>query len=218
MVELNAIIRLQTWLSPAFPTGAFSYSGGLEAAIQTGIIKTKNDLEHWLVDIIHHGSGWNDAVLLAESWRLVKASLELNALCQLGAALCFSSSRLGETLEQGRAFNKAAQAWGGVKALPHEAPLPICVGATAAHHEIELEHTLVAYLHAQVSNQTQAALRLMKLGQTGNLELLSRLEKEIVSLAEKAARSGLDDLASSTFIADLASLKHETLQSRIFRS
>ncbi|MEM9277058.1 MAG: urease accessory protein UreF [Pseudomonadota bacterium] len=218
MTDLQTLIRLQTWLSPAFPTGAFSYSHGLEAAIASGWVQDKETLAEWLETLLRSGPGWNDAVLLAESWRLCKKPEELASVAELSEALNFSAERHLETTAQGGAFLQAAKAWVSIPSLPENCPLPVAVGAVAGVLETDLEQTLTAYLHAYVSNQVQAALRLMKLGQQGGLELLADLENIIIETAKRAAIRSLDDLGSNTFIADIAVMQHETLQSRIFRS
>ncbi|MEO0328942.1 MAG: urease accessory protein UreF [Pseudomonadota bacterium] len=216
--NLQDLIRLQTWLSPAFPTGGFSYSHGLEAAIASGLISGNDNLKEWFEDLINSGPGWNDAVLLAESWRVAKDGKPLDGVCELATAIAFSKERYMEATDQGRAFLLAAKAWGGVPSLPDACALPIAVGAVAGVQRVDLQQTLTAYLHAYMSNQIQAALRLMKLGQQGGVELLASLENIIIETAGRAAVSNLDDLGSNTFLADISAMQHETMQSRIFRS
>lgn len=217
MSDLRSLIRLQTWLSPAFPTGAFTYSSGLEAASASGYVTDGETLLEWLEGLITSGSGWNDCVLLAESWRRVRSGEDLEELANLAEALCISQTRHLETTAQGEAFLNAAQAWGNA-GIPTTCPLPVAIGSVAGTHGIGLEETLTAYLHATVSNQIQASLRLVKLGQQGGVNLLAKLESEIINRAIEASQSTLNDLGSNTFIADIASMNHETLESRIFRS
>lgn len=218
MTELHDFIRLQSWLSPAFPTGSFSYSHGLESAITNGWISEKKDLSSWFCDLLENGPGWNDAVLLAESWRAASGKKPLAEVAELATAMAFSSERHLETVEQGRAFLLAARAWGDLPSLSADCPLPVSVGAIAGSLGIDLEAVLVAFLHAYVSNQIQAALRLMKLGQQGGVEVLAELETRVLAVAHRASASTLDDLGSNTVLADIAAMQHETMVSRIFRS
>ena len=218
MTDLKSMIRLQTWLSPAFPIGAFSYSNGLEAAIDEGYVINAKSLTTWLTDILESGTVWNDAVLLAEAWRCAADKEALDELVLLAQAMSFSSERYLETTDQGSAFLLASQAWREDDLLPAKCPLPIAIGVLAARMDVALEDTLAAALHAVLSNQIQAALRLMKLGQQGGLGVLASLEDRILDTAQKAANSSLDDLGSRAIIADIAAMKHETMQSRIFRS
>lgn len=218
MTDLKSMIRLQTWLSPAFPIGAFSYSSGLEAAIDEGYVRDADSLAAWLSDILESGTVWNDAVLLAEAWRCAadnETLIELNSLAQ---AMSFSAERYLETMDQGSAFLLASKTWHMDNLLPEKCPLPIAIGVLAARMDVALEDTLAASLHAVLSNQIQAALRLMKLGQQGGLDVLASLENQVLQIAHRAAFSSLDDLGGCAITADIASMKHETMQSRIFRS
>ena len=113
---------------------------------------------------------------------------------------------------------KAAAAWNAETNLPLNCPLPVAVGAVAAGLQVELDKTIAAYLHAYVSNQIQAALRLIKLGQQGGVEVLVALESVIIVTANRTCKSGLDQLGNSGFTADVVSMKHESQESRIFKS
>lgn len=217
MTDPHSLIRLQTWLSPAFPTGAFSYSSGLEAAIGNGFISTHADLTEWLTNIIQTGAGWNDAVILAEAWRVASSGGDLTNVANLSEAMSYSATRHLETMAQGSAFLLASKAWCDVT-LPLDCSLPVAIGAVTGTLKIDVEQTLAAYLHAYLSNQIQAALRLMKLGQQGGVEVLVELESAILETAKRSTLSTLDDLGSSAVIADIATMQHETLSSRIFRS
>ena len=210
--DVLAAVRLQTWLSPAFPTGAFAFSGGLEAAAHDGLVE-RDGLRPWLVDLVEHGPAWNDAVLLAEAWRAPDPA----PAAKLALALAASRGRSEETVAQGRAFRDAAAAWGPL-ALPDPCPLPVAVGAVARRHAVPLHSTLAAFLHAFASNAVQAALRLLPLGQGRATALLASLEDAIVATARRAVGSTLDDLGSATVLADIAAMRHETLPSRIFRT
>lgn len=218
MTDLKSMIRLQTWLSPAFPIGAFSYSGGLEASIDEGYVYDAKSLTAWLKDILEQGTVWNDAVLLAESWRSAMDKEALGELVDLAQAMSFSAERYLETTDQGSAFLLASKTWHENDSLPEKCPLPIAIGVLTAHMDVALKDTLAAALHAVLSNQIQAALRLMKLGQQGGLDVLASLEGKILQIAQRAAHSSLDDLGGCAIIADIATMKHETMQSRIFRS
>ena len=217
MTELQSLIRLQTWLSPVFPTGAFSYSHGLEAAIGNGFVSGKDDLKVWLLDMLSSGPGWNDAVLLAEGWRAAVSGDDLIGIAELAEAMSFSGTRQLETMSQGSAFLIASKPWSDID-LPADCPLPVAVGGMSGILGIDLEETLAVYLNTYVSNQIQAALRLMRLGQQRGVELLAGLEEAVIETSKRATASTLDDLGSNTVMADIAAIQHETLTSRIFRS
>jgi len=212
------LIRLMTWLSPAFPVGAFAYSHGLERAIHDGLLLDDASLEGWLSDLMMHGSAWNDAVLLADAWRNAKAAETIASTAQLGEALAGSSERHKETMLQGEAFLKAAAPWTGDLEMPTPLPYPVALGLVASRCGIELEPALAAFLHGFLANLVQAAIRAIPLGQNAGLEVLARLEALVVETAWRAARSSLSDLGTAAFLSEVMSMKHETQYSRLFRS
>ncbi|MEP7453778.1 urease accessory protein UreF [Phyllobacterium sp. SB3] len=220
MIENMALLRLMTWLSPAFPVGAFSYSHGIEQAIQLGLIHNRQSLEDWLVDILHEGSGWNDAVLFAESHRIARAKADFSNVADLAEALAGSRERHMETMLQGEAFLSAAQAWPNpvFDRLPVQIASPVAVGAIAGAHGIELEAALCAFLHAFISNLVQGAVRLVPLGQRDGVSILASMEADIRSCSERAAEASLDELGSCAIISDIMAMRHETQYSRVFRS
>ena len=103
-IESRQLLLLLTWMSPAFPTGAFAYSHGLEWAIEDGIVQSAEELKVWIEDVITRGSGWNDAVLFSRCWE--DDGGELN---ELALALAASRERHLETTQLGRAFTIAAR-------------------------------------------------------------------------------------------------------------
>ena len=107
----TALLRLMAWLSPSFPVGGFAYSHGLERAVHDGLIADRKDLADWLETLVEMGSGWNDAVLFAESWRRAHDGGDLAEVAALAEALAGSGERHLETMLQGAAFLKAASAW-----------------------------------------------------------------------------------------------------------
>lgn len=211
-----SLLRLMTWLSPAFPVGAFSYSHGLEQAVHDRIVVTRHDLAEWIADLVGQGSWWNDAVLLAEAWRAATSGDmgRLRDVAELGEAMAVSAERYLETIDQGRSFAKAARAWHDVPEMPY----PVAVGAVAARMDVGIDGTCTAYLQACAGNLISAGLRLVPLGQTEGTLIMAALENTIVAVAGKAARSSLSDLGSSTFAADIAAMRHEAMNVRLFRS
>ena len=215
-----ALVRLMTWLSPAFPVGAFSYSGGLEQAVSDGDVTDAATLRDWLASLLTHGNLWNDAVLLAEAHRSVAESARLADVAALAEALAGSAERHRETMLQGEAFLAAAASWPHpvLEMLGGAAAYPVAVGAVSGGHGIALEAALAAYLHAVASNLVSVAIRCGVIGQRDGVATLAGLEEGIVARASAAAVSTLDDLGAATVRADIASLRHETLPTRLFRS
>jgi urease accessory protein len=225
--ETAALYRLMTWLSPSFPVGAFSYSSGLEWAVEAGDIVDAASLGDWLAAMLADGSGFCDAVFLAQSHRatLVGDDSNLREVAELAAAFVPSRERHLETLAQGRAFIDIARAaWNAdgfdrsVACCGGAIVYPVAVGLVSAAHTIPLPLTLHAFLHALASNWISAGARLVPLGQTDSQRVLAALEVVVEATAVRACAASLDDLGSATFRADLASLRHETQYTRLFRS
>ncbi|WP_245420311.1 urease accessory protein UreF [Mesorhizobium sp. WSM3876] len=215
-----ALLRLMAWLSPSFPVGGYSYSHGIERAVHDGLISDRDDLAGWLETLVAMGSGWNDAVLFAESWRRARDGGDLAELATLAEALAGSKERHLETMLQGAAFLKAASAWPcpALERLPSDCPYCVAVGAVAGSHGIGLAEALSAFLQAFFSNLLQAAIRLGVLGQVDATSLLAGFEPLALATATRAARSSLDDLGGSAFVSDIMAMQHETQYSRLFRS
>ena len=216
MTDPQDLLRLLSWLSPAFPTGAFSYSHGLETAIANELVTSRDELKDWLAALLTNGPGWNDAVLLAQSWRQANGGKDLQSVAELAQAMATTKERHLETMAQGRAFVAAAREW--QSDIPDDLPLPVAVGCVCGRLGISLDAAVAAYLQAYVSNQIQAALRLMPLGQQNGVWLLKALEPAILDAASAAAKSSLVQLGNSAFMADVQAMQHETLNSRMFRS
>jgi urease accessory protein len=207
------LLQLVQWLSPAFPTGAFAYSHGLEFEVSAGRVTSAADLSEWLRDVLSFGAGWQDAVLLAQALEL---DADLVALAGMAQALAPSAERLVETMEQGAAFARATSALTGLD-LPACA-LPVAVGQAARTLSLPKAQVIALYLHGFAANLVSAAVRFVPLGQTEGQGVLAGLHPLIQNLAAKAATATLDDLASAALQADLASMRHETMPVRIFRT
>jgi urease accessory protein len=225
--ESAALFRLMTWLSPSFPVGAFSYSSGIEWAVEAGDITDTATLQDWLAAMLLDGAGFCDGTLLCHAYRAAAAvdGKALNDVAELAAAFVPSRERHLETTAQGRAFVEIARSTWHCDTLDllaaHVAgpvTYPVAVGVTAAGHRISLGLTLHAFLHAATSNWISAGVRLIPLGQTDSQRVLAALESVIAVTAEKSLDASLEDIGSATFRADLASMRHETQYTRLFRS
>ncbi|RRH75560.1 urease accessory protein UreF [Falsigemmobacter faecalis] len=211
-MSLHTLSLLQ-WLSPAFPTGAFACSGGLETAIADERIRTTADLQAWLRHLLCHGPLWSDAVLLAQG---LKPGADHDALDTLARALCLSAERLEETLSLGTAFARTVSA-ATSRSLPPRT-LPIAIAEAAAPLGLPAETVVAHSLHAALSNLVTIATRAVPLGQTEGQTLLTALHPLIPGTAARATGAGLSGLGTAAFAADLASLSHETLQPRLYRT
>ena len=223
----SASLPLMIWLSPAFPVGSFAYSHALEWAAHAGDLPDANALQCWIGDLLAHGAPRNDAVFLSAAWH---AACEENAaaLCEaneLALALAGSRERHVETTAQGGAFRIAIRAaWGNPAfarldaAIPDAIAYPVAVGLAAATHDLDLGATLDGYLMAFVSNLTSAAIRLGVTGHTHAQRIIMEALPAIRELAAFAAHATLDDVGGCAFRSDIASMEHETQESRLFRT
>lgn len=219
MTQPAALQRLLTWLSPAFPVGAFAWSAGLETAIAERRVADAATLEDWIEGALAHGGLRTDAILLAHSHGAMEAAAFAD-LADLALALTPAAERQKETLLTGAAFVIAAKAWPShiYARLPDPCPYPVAVGAIASAHGIALADTLLGYLTAAVHAQSSVAVRLVPLGQTDGLRVVAALEPKVAALAAEAATASLDDIGGIGYAADIAQMRHETLEPRIFRS
>ncbi len=216
-LQVLALLRLLAWLSPAFPTGAYAYSHGLEWAVEGGDITDGETLRTWLADVLTHGSGRNDAILLRHAHRACGDSNALGEIAELAAAIAPSRERRAETLAQGTAFLAAAAAWHPPD-LPPRVAYPVAVAALAGRNGIAEDATTAAYLQAFATNLISAGVRLVPLGQSAGLRVLAALEPDILQVAEASRTATLDDLGGCAFRSDLAAMLHETQYTRLFRS
>ena len=213
------LLRLLTWLSPAFPVGAFSYSHGMETAIRTGTVRDADTLTAWICGLVEHGGGWTDAVLFKAAWRATSEDdrAALGDLVELSDALPVSLERRRETLSQGEAFLAAAQAWGPTP-VEGAVAYPVAVGAVCGASGLALEPALAAWLHAFAANLVSVAVRIVPLGQVAGVAVIAGLEPILMAVATRAAASSLDDLGSAAVLSDIAAMRHETLDGRLFIS
>jgi len=225
----GALYRLLAWLSPSYPIGAFSYSHGLETAIDQGFVSDLETLNAWLTDIIGEGAGRNDGLFLVAAYE-ASINQDHDALAktiELAEAFQPSSELALETTAQGQAFlNTTISTWptatlDQLRQVQQGPPaLPVVVGVAAAGHDIPLDATLRGYLHAFAANLASAAVRLIPLGQTDGQRAIAAMEQVTAETASQvlALDHPLDRLASNTFINDWCSMRHETQYTRLFRS
>ena len=208
------LLTLMQWLSPAYPVGAFAYSHGLETEISAGRLRSAAALEAWLSDVLEHGGGAADAVLLTAAYDADEADLE--TIDAEARAFAGSSERLRETVDQGAAFAATTRAVWGLD-LPDMA-YPVAVGRAGQLKGMARQTVCAAYLHGFVANLVSAAVRLVPLGQTEGQAVLAGLAPLCEEIAQRAEGKTCDDLVSQAFLSDIAAMQHEDLDVRIFRT
>ena len=219
------LIKLLTWLSPSFPTGGYAHSHGLEWAVETGDVRDEGSLRAWLDDVLRHGAGWSDAILMRHAWRADDTDT-LAEVAELAIAAQVGQERRAETLGQGGAFALAARVWeptGLLGALmdrvgPTGIAYPVAVGALARAHEVSEDAAALGLLHAFTANLVSAAVRLVPLGQTAGLRVLAGLEPALHDVAAATRTAGLDEIGGACFRSDIAAMRHETQHVRLFRT
>ena len=203
---------LLTWASPSFPTGAFAWSGGLEAAVARGMVSDEVTLAEWLRASLEGGTMRTDALFVA----LATRADDPTDLDMLAVALAGSPTRERELRALGAAFAEATTAWRTASTLP--AAYPVAFGALARAHGIAARDTALLFAHGAAMNAVTAAQRLLSLGQAAAMRAMAGVEPTLLRLADAADRATIDDLGSATPIADMCALAHPTIEPRLFRS
>lgn len=210
-----AALVLQHWLSPSFPVGGFAYSQGIEAAVDSGVLNSGEDLGDWLRDLLRHGSLRSDAICLSLAHRAVDQGT-ITAQDQTARAFATGRERLEELSDPGAAFCLAIkQIWQHDLA---DLTYPVALGYAARLQNLPLALSLEMFLHGQVANLIAAGQRLLPIGQIEGQRLLAGLSAQIAETARNAEDAQRDDLSSASFAADILSMRHETQYSRIFRT
>jgi len=227
---LLALLRLQSWLSPAFPTGAYSYSHSLEWAVEAGHRKDRESLVDWLDADLRFGSGRNEAIFFSEAWRSArdKDCPKLFEIAELAGAFRGTSEFALESSQQGSACRATLrQVWPeglleSVSQLLSERDVPtslaVVLGIRSGREGIPLSFALPAFLQSYIANLVTAGVRLVPLGQTDGQLAIAALEETVLAAGARGRNATIDDLGSAAFMVDLASMAHETQYTRLFRS
>ncbi len=226
----RALLRMQSWLSPAFPVGAYSYSHGLEWAVEAGHVKDRKTLVDWLEADLCFGSGRNEAIFFSEAWRCAKdeARPKLLEVAELAAAFRGTSELALESSQQGAACMATLRRawpdrvldwlWHKLHERHVEPALAVVLGVRSARQDIPASLALPAFLQSYIANLVTAGVRLIPLGQTDGQLAIADLEQAVLSASAQAQRATIDDLGSAAFMVDLASMAHETQYTRLCRS
>ncbi len=229
MIAIDALglTRLLQLASPALPVGAYSYSQGLETAIDHGLVTDAASATGWILDILRFSLGSFEAPLL---WRMSGALEEDDFILFAHWNTTFRAGRetaelRTETLQMGHAL----------RALIKELP---CCGADdigrldgagaltfpaafsfAAHHmAVDRHAALVGYLWSWLENQVMAALKAIPLGQSAGQRMLAAIGAQLPEAAQRAMQLGDDELSNFAPGLAIVSSRHETQYSRLFRS
>jgi len=231
-VNTADLLRLQAWLSPAFPIGGFSYSHGLEEAVAIDDVNDPDSLFGWIEAAVSRGAGRVDGMLLVAAWRAADAGdhERLREVAEIGAAMRGTAELALESNAQGEAFLETAQAaWPNEEVEAATAaikqtktnpalPVPVAVGMVAACHGVPVEYVLPMYLQSFAAGIVSAGVRLIPLGQTEGQRVVARMQRVVVRAAEATLAARFEDIGGATPVIDLASMAHEMRDGRLFRS
>jgi urease accessory protein len=225
-----SLLRQQSWLSPAFPTGSYSYSHAIEWAVEAGNIHDRKSLVDWLEADLCDGSGRNEAIFFREAWRCATEDdcEQLIEVAGLAAAFRGTSEFALESSQQARAcLATLRQVWPDhlIESLSelllergiHPA-LSVVLGVRAAQQRIPYILAAPAFLQSYLANLVTAGVRLIPLGQTDGQLAIAGLEEAVLTASAQAEQATIQDLGSAAFMVDLASAFHETQYTRLFRS
>ena len=225
-----SLLRQQSWLSPTFPTGSYSYSHGIEWAVEAGHIHDRTSLVDWLEADLCYGSGRNEAIFFIESWRCAKSDncRKLLEISELAGAFRGTSEFALETLQQAKAclttlrhvwpdplFESLSVFLAELKIAP---VLSVVLGVCTARQDIPAILALPAFLQSYLANLVTAGVRLIPLGQTDGQLAIAELESAVLAVAAQAEKATIHDLGSAAFMVDISSALHETQYTRLFRS
>ena len=226
----RALLRLQSWLSPAFPSGSYSYSHGIEWAVEAGYINDRETLIDWLQTDLRYGSGRNEAIFFMEAWRTAVHDdlAKLFEIAEMAGAFRGTSEFALESSQQGMGclstlrrvwpddLSDRLSEWLSEQHVPPS--LAVVHGVASAKQGLPAGLALPAFLQSYVANLVNAGVRLVPLGQTDGQRAIAALEEAVLATAEEAMGATVDDLGSAAFMVDLASMRHETQYTRLFRS
>lgn len=230
MLTTDGLMRLMTWLSPSFPVGSYTYSHGLEFAVEDGLVTSGTSLQNWSEGALLFGAGRTDGAFFCEAWKRandhdIQGLKFLNVYC---LAMRPTTELALESEAQGRAFLTIVQELSPSESLTHLiqqlkedkeiASYPVIVGAVAAFEGIACEPALVAYMHAFAANLVSAGVRLVPLGQTAGQKALMGLELSVKEAVQTALHTEFEDIGSCAPVIDWTSMQHETQYTRLFRS
>jgi urease accessory protein len=221
------LLRLLRLASPALPVGAYSYSQGLEWAIEAGTVRDERSALRWVEDTLVLGLGALEAPVW---WRLHRAwvARDVGSARRWNGYFCaYRETRelRAETLQLGRSLSRLLVDLGELAPerrrdlLALEEPsFPAAFSFAVAAWGVPAEPGLLAYLYSWAENQVLACLKAVPLGQLAGQRMLSALEPHLCQVAQHAACVSDDALGSGTPALALASCAHETQYSRLFRS
>jgi urease accessory protein len=202
------LARLLQLASPTLPVGAYSYSQGLEAAVEAGVVTDAASAERWIADVLEFSIARMEAPVL---WRLMHGE----SLNDFFVASRETAELRAETLQMGHSLKKLIEEL-GLGSVPMEEPaFPTSYAFAARKLGVEPRAALAAYLWSWLENQVMAAIKAVPLGQTAGQKMLLSLGAQLERIADEAVETEFCNFAPGLA---MLSMRHETQYSRLFRS
>ena len=230
LVSNTALLDLLTFLSPSFPVGGYVYSHGIENAVEAGRIKNERDLCVWIKAILYSGAGRIDGGLFRLTWQAInEEDFEmLRRIIERGDILQGTAEIALESTSQGEAFLDAVYSIRDYEQIKitkkilleteRKITYAVATAVVLAAADVSIKASLLGYFHSFVSNLVSAGVRLIPLGQSAGQRCIDLLKPAIKIQAETSMRIDLEDLSTASPIIEIASMKHETQYTRLFRS
>ena len=235
------LFRLMAWTSPAYPVGGFSYSHGIEMAVEEGRLRQQADLVAYVASVLRQGAGRVDAVLFAHAHAAATGHDGAEPLCpgggspvqhaslddiaELAAAWRGTAETALEATQQGGSFaSVTARCWPDPRfadfAARHRGRLShaVAFGAAAGMAGMPSRPALFVFLQGFCANLVSAGVRLIPLGQTDGQIATAALLPIITECTDAALSTSLDELGTASPLLDMLSMRHETQYTRLFRS
>ncbi|WP_026735316.1 urease accessory protein UreF [Fischerella sp. PCC 9605] len=224
LTDSNLLCLLQL-ASPALPVGGYSYSEGLETLVEDEAIAHPENLKHWLEMELRYGAIRLEAAVMVRAYRSVLAGdfQTLSAWNSWLSAARETEELRASSLGMGRSLAKLL-----VELKPQIAPIvnavgnscnyAIAFGIAAAYWQINIQAAVLGYLHSWASNLITAGVKLIPLGQTSGQRLLLEIQPLLSATSVQILSLEDDDLSCCSWGLSLASMRHETLYTRLFRS
>lgn len=208
------LARLLQLASPALPVGAYSYSGGLEAAVEAGLVKDAETAERWIADVLEHSMARMEAPVL---WRMMQEPGKRAQWNEFFLASRETAELRAETVQMGFSLARLLADLGSKIDLA-EPSFPAAFAVAVGEWQIEPQLALQAYLWAWIENQAMAAVKSIPLGQTEAQRMLFSLGAKLAAIAADASALEDDELSNLAPGLAMLSARHETQYSRLFRS
>ena len=220
VTSTERLARLLQLASPALPVGAYSYSGGLEAVVEAGIVRDAASAERWIGDVLAHSVARMEAPVLfrlCAAWR-TGDRMAIEHWNGVFLASRETAELRAETVQMGYSLARLASELGLGEIALEEIAYPTAFSFAAERWKIDPQAALEGYLWAWLENQAMAAVKSVPLGQTDAQKMLLSLGKRLAEISARARLLSDDELDNFAPGLALHSSRHETQYSRLFRS